>query len=100
MGVGQPTVQTTWRLSVAGAAKDVQVQNGIWLSNFTRNFVVVGRQPYPDLNFASWAPPSPCCGASASCLMTLLGPTFLAFECFCYASFQLPGCGLLFVVAF
>ena len=53
MGVGQPTIQTTWntnhastywnmRLSV-GAAKDAQVQNDILLSDFTRNLVVVGR---------------------------------------------------------
>ena len=46
MGVGQPTIQTTWntlhastywnmRLSVAGAAKDAQVQNDILLSDFT-----------------------------------------------------------------
>ena len=31
------------RLSVAGAAKDAQVQNDILLSDFTRNLVVVGR---------------------------------------------------------
>ena len=65
MGVGQPDIQTTWstlrastywntRLSVAGAAKDAQVQNGILLSDFTRNLVVVGRQPHPDPNFASY----------------------------------------------
>ena len=48
MGVGQPTIQTTWktlrastynwnvRLGVAGAAKDAQVENGISLSVFTR----------------------------------------------------------------
>jgi len=65
MGVGQPEIQTTWstprasmylnmRLSVAGAAKDAQVQNDILLSDFTRNHVVVGRQPHPDLNFASY----------------------------------------------
>ena len=65
MGVGQPTIQATWstlhastywnmRLSAAGAAKDAQVQNGILLiSDFTRNLVVVGRQPHPDPNFAS-----------------------------------------------
>ncbi len=36
---------TDWnmRLSVAGAAKDAQVQNEILLSDFTRNLVVVGR---------------------------------------------------------
>ena len=56
MGVGQPTIPTTWstlyastywnmRLSVAGAAKDAQVQSSILLSDFTRDFVVVGRQP-------------------------------------------------------
>ena len=60
MGVGQLTIQTTWstlhaatywnmRLSVAGAAKDAQVQNDIILSDFTRNLVVVGRQPHPIL---------------------------------------------------
>ena len=60
-----PTIQTTWNtlhastylnmhLSVAGAAKDAQVQNDIWLSDFTRNLVVVCRQPHPDPNFASY----------------------------------------------
>ena len=64
MGVGQPDIQTTWnslyastywnmRLSVAGAAKDAQVQGDIFLSDFTRNLVVVGRQPHPDPNFAA-----------------------------------------------
>ena len=54
-----PTIQTTWntlhastywnmRLGVAGAAKDAHVQNDILLSDFTRNLVVVGRQPHPD----------------------------------------------------
>ena len=38
---------------MAGAAKDAQVQNDILLSDFTRNLVVVGRQPHPDPNFAS-----------------------------------------------
>ena len=42
------------RLSVAGAAKDAQVQNGILLSDFTRYLVVVGRQPNPDPNFPSY----------------------------------------------
>ena len=37
------------RLSVAGAAKDAQVQNDILLGDFTRNRVVVGRQPHPIL---------------------------------------------------
>ena len=41
-------------LSVAGAAKAAQVQNDILLSDFTRNLVVVGRQPHPDPNFASY----------------------------------------------
>ena len=45
------------RLSVAGAAKDAQVQNDILLRDFTRNLVVVGRQPYPDPNFASYVLP-------------------------------------------
>ena len=60
MGVGQPGIQTTWRtlhastywnmrLSVAGAAKDAQVQSDILLNDLTRNLIVVGRQPYPDL---------------------------------------------------
>ena len=51
MGVGQFAIQTTWgalqastywdmRLSVAGAAKDTQVQNEVLLSDFTRNLVV------------------------------------------------------------
>ena len=39
---------------LAGAAKDAQVQNDILLSDFTRNLVVVGRQPHPDPNFASY----------------------------------------------
>ena len=44
---------TYWnmRLSVAGAAKDAQVQNAILLSDFTR---VVSRLPHPDPNFASY----------------------------------------------
>ena len=65
MGVGQPDIQTTWnslyastywnmRLSVASAAKDAQVQNDILLSEFTRNLVVLGRQPNPDPIFASY----------------------------------------------
>ena len=65
MGVGQPDIHTTWnslyaptywnmRLGVAGAAKDAQVQSGILFSDFTRNLVVVGRQPHPDPNFASY----------------------------------------------
>ena len=41
------------RLSVAGAAKDAQVQSEILLSDFTRDLVVVGRKPYPDPNLAS-----------------------------------------------
>ncbi len=58
MGVGKPAIQATWntctlyastywnmRLSVAAAAKVAQVKNGIFLSDFTRNLVVVGRQP-------------------------------------------------------
>ena len=49
---------------------------------------------------AAWAPPSPCCGASASCLRTFFGPTSWALECCCFANFQLLGCGLHFVVAF
>ncbi len=39
---------------MTGAAKDAQVQNGILLSDFSRNLVVVGRQPHPDPNFASY----------------------------------------------
>ena len=60
----ESAVQTTWntlhastylnmRLSVAGAAMDAQVQNDILLIGFTRNRVVVGRQPHPGPNFAS-----------------------------------------------
>ena len=45
------------RFSVAGAAKDAQVQNDILLSDFTRNVVVVGRQPHPCPNFASYVLP-------------------------------------------
>ena len=56
-------------VSVAGAAKDAQdaqVQNDILLSDFTRNLVVVGRQPYPDPNFASYVRPGrPHCLAVA-----------------------------------
>ena len=50
---------TYWnmRLSVAGAAKDAQVQNDILLSDFYRSHVVVGRQPHPDPNFASYVLP-------------------------------------------
>ena len=50
------SASTYWnmRLGVAGAAKDAQVQNDISLSDFTRNLVVVGRQPYPNPNFASY----------------------------------------------
>ena len=65
MGVGQPDIKTTWntprasrywnmRLSAAGAAKDARVQSEIMLSDFTRNLVMVGRQPHPDPNFASY----------------------------------------------
>jgi hypothetical protein len=54
IGAGQSTIQTTWstlhastywnmRLSVAGAAKDAQVQNDILLGDLIRNLVVVGR---------------------------------------------------------
>ena len=66
MGVGHSTIQAAWstlrastylywnmRLSVAGAAKDAQVQNDILLSDFTPKLVVVGRKPHPDPNFAS-----------------------------------------------
>ena len=63
MDAGQPDIQTTWstphastywnmRLSAAGAAKGAQVQSGLLLSDFTRNLVVVDRQPHPDPNFA------------------------------------------------
>ena len=82
----QPTIQTTWStllaplywstlLSVAGATKDAQVQNDILLSDCTRNLVVVGRQPHPDPNFASYVLPG-----LASCLRTLpLTAHFLDF---------------------
>ena len=70
MGVGQPchsddtehaSLSTYWnmRLSVAGAAKDAQVQNDILLSDFIRYLVVVGRQPHPGPNFASCVLPGP-----------------------------------------
>ena len=66
-----PTIQTTWntlhastylnmRLSVAGAAMDAQVQNDILLIGFTRNRVVVGRQPYPGPNFVLRRCPHRC----------------------------------------
>ena len=50
---------TYWnmRLGMAGAAKDAQVQNDILLGDFTRNRVVVGREPHPDPNFASYVLP-------------------------------------------
>ncbi len=62
------TTQTTWstphastywdmRLSVAGSAKDAKVQSGIFFSDFTRNNAVVGRQPHPGPNFASYVLP-------------------------------------------
>ncbi len=68
MGVGQPAIQATWStlrastywnmcLSVAGAAKDSQVQNDILLRDFTRNLAVAGRQPHSDYNFASYVLP-------------------------------------------
>ena len=89
------------RLRVAGAANDAQVQNDNLHSDFTRNHVVVDRQPRPGPNFASYVLPRwPCCGASASCLKILLGPSSRTLECCCFASFVMPGCGLLFVVAF
>jgi len=42
------------RLSVAGAEKDARVQSDISLSDFTRNLIVVGRQPDSDPNFTSY----------------------------------------------
>ena len=50
----QAALYVLWR--VADAAKDTQVQSGMLLSDFTLNLVVVGRQPYPDPNFASHVP--------------------------------------------
>ncbi len=41
---------TYWNMRL----KDAQVQNDILLSDFTRNLVVVGRQPRPEPNFASY----------------------------------------------
>ena len=66
MASGQPGVHTTWnalyastyldmRLGFAGAAKDAEVQSSILLRDQTRNLVVVGRQPHPDPNFASYS---------------------------------------------
>ena len=66
MASGQPDVHTTWntlyastywdmRLGFAGAAKDAEVQSNILLRDQTRNLVVVGRQPHPDPNFASYS---------------------------------------------
>jgi hypothetical protein len=45
------------RLRVAGAANDAQVQNDNLHSDFTRNLVVVDRQPRPGLNFESYVLP-------------------------------------------
>ena len=67
MASGQPEALTTWntlyastywnmRFSVAGAAMDARVQSGIMLRDRTRNFFVVGRQPYPNPNYASNSP--------------------------------------------
>ena len=67
MASGQPDVLTTWntfyastywnmRFSVAGAAMDAHVQNDIMLRDRTRNLVVVGRQPHPNPNYASYSP--------------------------------------------
>ena len=79
MGVGLPAIQASWntlhastywdmRLSVAGAAKDAQVQNDILLSDFTRSFVVVGRQTHPDPNFAPYVLPGRCLRAPIALL--------------------------------
>ncbi len=67
MASGQPDVLTTWntfyastywntRFSVTGAAMDAHFQNDIMLRDRTRNLVVVGRQPHPNPNYASYSP--------------------------------------------
>ncbi len=87
MGFGQPGIQTTWnslhaftywgiRLSVAGATKDAQVQNEIFLSYFTCNLAVVRRKLYSDLNFASYGSsgPSPPCFDASACRLRPSAP--------------------------
>ena len=78
MASGQPEVLTTWntfmrppktywnmRFSVAGAAMDAQVQNGIMPRDRTRNLAVVGRQPRPNPNYAPYSPGGrPHCAAA------------------------------------
>ena len=41
---------------MTGAAMDAHVQNDIMLRDRTRNLVVVGRQPRPNPNYASYSP--------------------------------------------
>jgi len=76
MASGQPQVLTTWntfyastywnmRFSVAGAAMDAHVQNEIMLRDRTRNLAVVGRQPHPNPNYASYSPSGRSHGAVA-----------------------------------
>ena len=78
---------TYWNIRLSGAcsAKDAQVQSEIFLSYFTRNLVVVGRQPHPDPNFASCVlsgrPLRLAVAPSTSYLRTLLRPTSWTLEC-------------------
>ena len=90
--------------SAADAVMDAKIQSDIfvkrlhpqsrcgWPAASPRSLLRVVR--------AAWAPPSPCIGASASRLRTLMEHTSWALECCCFASFQLLCCGLLFVVTF
>jgi hypothetical protein len=85
------------RLSVAGAAMDAQVQNDILLIGFTRNRVVVGRQPHPGPNFVlrrrphrfAVAPPRAALGPSWVPLLGLLNAAAsLIFSCLVVAFFS------------
>ena len=86
MASGQPDVLTTWntfyastywnmRFSVAGAAMDAHVKSGIMLRDRTRNLVVVGRQPHPNPNYASYSPGGrPHCAAAVDPLVRFEAP--------------------------
>jgi hypothetical protein len=88
------------RLSVAGAAKDAQVQSGIFLSDLIRYLADVGRQPHPGPNFASCvlpgrphrlavALPLPEGGPTSVSLLGLLSVTAsLRFCCSVFAFFS------------
>ena len=104
MGVGQPTIQTTWNTLHASTYWNMRLSVAGWClkgrASPERHFAVrlhpqscrgwPRASPRSGLRVvrASWAPPSPCCGASASCLRTFFGPTSWALECCCFASFQ------------